>query len=79
MATSLFWRLHPQELLVLQLLLHSLPVSTTSAQVPVHLPHTAANEPWYLLMITLTAGMDLTLLRWKISPQWTLLESVILP
>ncbi|KAL3142327.1 hypothetical protein ABBQ38_002667 [Trebouxia sp. C0009 RCD-2024] len=56
MATPCFWRLHPHELLVMQLLLYSLPTSSTTAQVPLHLPHSAANEPWSMLMTTLTAG-----------------------
>lgn len=57
LATPCFWRLHPHELLVMQLLLHSLPASSTTAEVPLHLPHSAANEPWSMLMVTLAAGI----------------------
>ena len=59
MATPRFWRLHPHELLVVQMRLRSLPPSSTTAQLPLHLPHTAASEPWSMLMVTLTPGMDL--------------------
>ena len=77
MATPSFWSLHPQELLILQMLLHSMPVSTTSAQIPLHLPHTAANRPWYLLMVTLTAGMGLMLPAWRAALNSAALVSVL--
>lgn len=57
-ATPGFWRLHPHELLVVQLLLSSLPASSTVAEVALHLPYTDANQPWSMLMLTLTAGMN---------------------
>ena len=78
MATPCFWHLHPQELLLLQLLLHSLPESTTSAQVPLYLPHTAANEPWYLLMVTLTAGVILLYLDARLHMYCIVYESVLI-
>ena len=57
MASPCFWRLHPHELLVVQMRLRSLPPSSTTAQLPLHLPHTAASEPWIMLMVTLIPGM----------------------
>ena len=55
-ATPSFWHLHPQELLVLQMILQAVPESSTLAQIPVHLPHTAGDRSSYVLMVTLTTG-----------------------
>ena len=56
-ATPSFWHLHPQELLVLQMVLQSVPESSSMAQIPFHLPLTSADRSWYMLMVHLTAGM----------------------
>lgn len=55
-ATQSFWHLHPEELLVLQMILHSVPECSTLAQIPVHLPHTSSEKSWYLMLASLTAG-----------------------
>ena len=55
-ATQSFWHLHPEELLVLQMMLHSVPKCSTLAQIPVHLPHTSSEKSWYLMLASLTAG-----------------------
>ena len=55
-ATQSFWHLHPEELVVLQTVLYSIPDSSTFAQIPVHLPHTSSDASWYLMIATLTAG-----------------------
>lgn len=60
-ATSRFWYLHPHEQLVLQLVLQSIPQSCTLAQIPIHLLRTAAAGSWYMLVVTLTAGMQISL------------------
>ncbi|KAL0044190.1 hypothetical protein WJX82_003559 [Trebouxia sp. C0006] len=61
-ATQSFWHLHPEELLVLQMMLHSVPKCSTLAQIPVHLPHTSSEKSWYLMLASLTAGCRLVLL-----------------
>ena len=60
-ATQNFWHLHPEELLVLQMILQSVPECSTLAQIPVHLPHTSSEKSWYLMLATLTAGGALPL------------------
>ncbi len=55
-ATQSFWHLHPEELLVLQMILQSVPECSTLAQIPVHLPHTSSEKSWYLMLASLTAG-----------------------
>ncbi|KAA6428871.1 MAG: hypothetical protein FRX49_00981 [Trebouxia sp. A1-2] len=61
-ATQSFWHLHPEELLVLQMILQSVPECSTLAQIPVHLPHTSSEKSWYLMLASLTAGCRLVLL-----------------
>ncbi|KAL0029358.1 hypothetical protein WJX77_002088 [Trebouxia sp. C0004] len=61
-ATESFWHLHPEELLVLQMILHSVPECSTLAQIPVHLPHTTSEKSWYLMLVSLTAGCRVVLL-----------------
>ena len=56
MATQSFWHLHPEELVVLQMVLHAVPESSTLAQILVHLPHTSSEGSWHLMIATLTAG-----------------------
>ncbi|KAL3152490.1 hypothetical protein ABBQ32_001525 [Trebouxia sp. C0010 RCD-2024] len=79
LATPCFWRLHPHELLVMQLLLHSLPASSTTAEVPLHLPHSAANEPWSMLMVTLAAGCRLVVLTKGQTPLALAQRQTLLP
>ena len=59
-ATQSFWHLHPEELVVLQMVLHAVPESSTLAQIPVHLTHTSSEGSWHLMIATLTAGRLLT-------------------
>lgn len=51
-----WWELSPETLLVLQLLVKSVLPTASLAQIPVHLPDLAQQQPHHLLVATLITG-----------------------